>query len=701
MTEEIGGKRLGSGNKMKVDLRTYNRSTHNLSRVWKSTMAPGTLVPFMVEPILPGDTFDIDLSSLIRTLPTNGPVFGSFKMQLDIFKADMRLYNAQLHNNALGVGMNMEKVLFPLYRVRAFQPDVTLGQLNQQQINQSSLIAYLGTRGLGKASKDYEPSLGEVITWVRTFNAMPLLAYWDIYKNYYANKQEEIGAVINPTTEATAADFRGLDVYSSTGTKINTYLIPAYSNEEEIIPEANMHLNFNRSVIIYGDNLRPDSISLAINVNGMPDWYDGDMQIRNAGMDIEYNAPMYDRVTISVGTSGAPTAQRYLCYLQNESEFTFARQNPNQILDPSTSTGIQVEFFPLSNIDDMRETILQKDKASPLMLGSTGTGVTPVDLPYAAAIGSVENNTGHNRFEYEMAGLGLKTYNSDRFNNWLSTEWIDGVNGISEITKIDTTSGGFTQDALLLAHKVYIMLNRIMVSGGSYDDWVRAVYSEYSTGKPEMPIYVGGMSSEIAFSEVVSTAAATLEDGTEQPLGDLGGRGRETGQKGGTIRVKTDEPAYIIGIISFTPRLDYTQGNKWYTNLETMNDLHKPALDGIGFQELITDEMAAWDTEVDPPTGTVITKSAGKQPAWIHYMTSQNEAYGNFANNNQEAFMIFGRRYEPDGLGDIKDLTTYIDPTKFNHIFAVNELKAQNFWVQIGIDCVARRKMSAKIIPNL
>ena len=32
---------------------------------------------------------------------------------------------------------------------------------------------------------------------MREFNAIPFLGYWDIYKNYYANKQEEEGAVIH------------------------------------------------------------------------------------------------------------------------------------------------------------------------------------------------------------------------------------------------------------------------------------------------------------------------------------------------------------------------------------------------------------------------------------------------------------------------------------------------------------------------
>jgi len=53
-----------------------------------------------------------------------------------------------------------------------------------------------------------------------------------------------------------------------------------------------------------------------------------------------------------------------------------------------------------------------------------------------------------------------------------------------------------------------------------------------------------------------------------------------------------------------------------------------------------------------------------------------------------------------DTIG-IKDLTTYIDPSKFNNIFADTQLDAQNFWTQIGVNITARRKMSAKIIPNL
>ena len=99
MKVTLGGDRVGSGNKMKVDLHHYERSTHDLGYLWRNTQSPGTLVPFLKVLALPGDTFDIDLNIYTMTHPTVGQLFGSFKEQLDLFSIPIRLYNAKLHNN--------------------------------------------------------------------------------------------------------------------------------------------------------------------------------------------------------------------------------------------------------------------------------------------------------------------------------------------------------------------------------------------------------------------------------------------------------------------------------------------------------------------------------------------------------------------------------------------------------------------------
>ena len=172
--------------------------------------------------------------------------------------------------------------------------------------------------------------------------------------------------------------------------------------------------------------------------------------------------------------------------------------------------------------------------------------------------------------------------------------------------------------------------------------------------------------------------------------------------KGGYIDVRITEPSYLLGIFSLTPRVDYSQGNDFDVRLMSMNDFHKPGLDQIGFQDLITEQMMWQDTDTYASPNSYSHKSAGKVPAWINYMTNVDRTYGNFADATQQMYMTLNRKYEFDEItGKIKDLTTYIDPSKFNHIFADTRLDAQNFWVQIANKITARRKMSAKVMPNL
>lgn len=290
----------------------------------------------------------------------------------------------------------------------------------------------------------------------------------------------------------------------------------------------------------------------------------------------------------------------------------------------------------------------------------------------------------------------------------MDSEWIDGTNGINEVTAVSTEGDSFTIDALNIANKVYNMLNRIAISGGTYDDWLEAVYTNDRAKAVESPVYMGSLIKELAFQEVVSTNESVEldQDGTfvnGKPQGNLSGRGKLTGKnKGGKMTVKVDEPSYIMGLVSLTPRLDYSQGNKWDMNLKTFDDLHKPALDAIGYQDLITEQMVATDTKWSTETQTGTFYSAGKQPAWMNYMTEVNRTYGNFAIEDDSMWMTLNRNYNinPED-GSIEDLTTYIDPTKFNTIFADQALDSQNFWVQINKSMKVRRKMSAKVIPNL
>lgn len=661
ITKALGGERLGSGNKMNVTLHGFNRSSHNIGQLFKTDQAIGTLVPYFCDIGLNGTTYNIDLTTKIRTLPTNGPIFGRLKHQIDVFHAPIRLYIRVLHNNALGIGMKMQNVKLPVMKLRANQPDMTKDDLNSQQISQDSLMAYTGIRGLGRSKT------GET-TFARTFPAMFILMYWDTYKNYYANKQEEVGYVI---TQGQGL-IKTITVYNANGA-------PEYQTNSEkkwqevgsttLTGEWRINVIFNAEV----------NESTARSVKITPE--------SGTTFDLE-NRALWD--ARPAGWVGKKSTSWIFISKSSSNPTSFQPGNSAYEVDNET---IGLSKFELSNIDEMREAILAAPKTAPFDIGSLNS------LPYTASIANAtvnETNTNGNASWFNQAGLGVKTYLSDRFNNWLSTEWIDGEGGITDITSVDVSDGMLKIDALILAKKIYDMMNRIAVSDGSYQSWQEVVYDEKALRIAESPMYVGGMSSEVVFDEIVSNSATE-----DQPLGTLAGRGAERKARGGnSIKIKIREPSMIMIIGSFTPRIDYSQGNKWWTRLQTMNDFHKPNLDGIAFQELITDEMAAFDTEVNAD-GTIVWKSAGKQVSWQEYMTNIDQSFGSFSAFRELAHMAMNRSYEHDSTGAISDLTTYIDPTKYNVAFADAKLSAKNIWVQCAIDCIVRRKMSAKQIPNL
>lgn len=661
ITKALGGERLGSGNKMNVTLHGFNRSSHNIGQLFKTDQAIGTLVPYFCDIGLNGTTYNIDLTTKIRTLPTNGPIFGRLKHQIDVFHAPIRLYISVLHNNALGIGMKMQNVKLPVMKLRANQPDMTKDDLNSQQISQDSLIAYTGIRGLGRSKT------GET-TFTRTFPAMFILMYWDTYKNYYANKQEEIGYVI---TQGQGL-IQKINVFNA-----NYELEYTTSNDKTWIETGGTQLTGEWVIEVIFNGEVNESTARSVKIT--PE--------NNTTLDLNNQALWDARPKFWVGTNST-------CWLFiSKSSSNPTNFGPGENAYKTDNETISLSKFELSKIDEMRETILSAPRTTPFNIGNLNS------LPYTASLADAtvnETNENGNSSYFSQAGLGIKTYLSDRFNNWLSTEWIDGEGGIADITSVDVSDGMLKMDALILAKKIYDMMNRIAVSDGSYQSWQEVVYDEKALRIAETPMYVGGMSSEVVFDEVVSNSATE-----DQPLGTLAGRGAERQARGGnSIKIKIREPSMIMIIGSFTPRVDYSQGNKWWTRLQTMNDFHKPNLDGIAFQELITDEIAAYDTEVNA-NGTIIWKSAGKQVAWQEYMTNIDQSFGSFSAYRELAHMAMNRSYEHDSTGAISDLTTYIDPTKYNVAFADAKLSAKNIWVQCAIDCIVRRKMSAKQIPNL
>lgn len=646
LQKNIGKNTIGDNNKMSVNLHTYNMSTHDLSTIFRNTQSAGTLVPNLVLLAQKGDTIDIDIESHVLTHPTLGPLFGSFKHENHIFSVPIRLYNSWLHNNRTKIGLNMSDIKLPQLSIKIDKTKDNPTPDNQwSQINPSCLLAYLGIRGYA-----YNATTSSQETEVQKM-AVPLLGYYDIFKNYYANTQEENFYIIGATesiTKIKVTQAEGAVYTSTTPDKINMGI--ANGDSVEITPK---------------NKYEADELTIT--------WFDMSTETARTGKPTDFGT--WNKASGNWNVIMAPTQAGLLMSITPKNR-------------------VQLQDYPLEEIDEMRDIILSTkgnitcipNKSSIALYDSFGQRLPNGKL-----------NTTSSQY-----GLCLKTYNSDLLQNWINTEWIDGVNGISEVTAIDVTDGKLTMDALNLQQKVYNMLNRIAVSGGTYRDWLETVFTGGNyMERCETPIFEGGMSTEIVFQEVISNSASG-----EQPLGTLAGRGYDTGkQKGGHVKIKVTEPSFIMGIGSITPRIDYSQGNEFYNEFLTLDDIHKPALDGIGYQDSLNWQRAWWDDNRMENNGR-LQPSAGKTVAWLNYMTNINRTFGNFAINDNEAFMVLNRNYEMSpsaGTNETKiaDLTTYIDPVKYNYIFAETNLDAMNFWVQTKFDIKVRRLISAKQIPNL
>lgn len=653
ITRTIGKNTLGDNNKMHVRLREYDMSSQNLSFVFRSTMGVGMLVPFMKIVCQKGDIFDIKLTNKTMTHPTLGPLFGSFKLQHFIFTAGFRLYNSWLHNNRTGIGMKMSDIKLPI------TSNYFIGNNTKEKNNPSSLYAYLGWKG----SKRKNTSS------IAIKQSVPLLIYLDIFKNYFANTQEDKFYIITGSTEATVTfEQQNEDKFTTQVGQDAEHAWNAPINNTVTLQASDNVKNFGdfwTSIIIKVYNPSNGS-SLTVYIN-------------NATTNYSTKKITLDKIKTNE-LAGYTTIQGV--YIKTP---VFGDSANYQKMYQNSLGSILAEH-EINTLDSIRDEILKSPgNVSLNMITTTNTKVNQL-------FGAIRNAALN-----KLGGLAIKTYDSDIFNNWVKTDWIDGENGISKITALKPDEDGtITMDALNLQQKVYNMLNRIAVSGGTYRDWLETVYTAGRyLDRPETPVFQGGMSQMIEFDEVV----ATTGNAEGQVLGELAGRGyARQPNTSGRLHFQVEEPGYVMGIVAITPMIDYSQGNDFDLNLFTMDDLHKPALDGIGYQDLMNEQRAWWTAEQD---GTKITDTTpGKSVAWIDYMTNFNKTFGNFASGESEDFMVLNRNYEDDGSNGISNGSTYINPQEHIDIFADTAMDSQNFWVQTACEITRRGNYSAKQIPN-
>lgn len=156
-------------------------ANHNRSHYFRTSMSVGPLYPIRCIPVNPGDNLGQQFESLVNTQALLSPLYGSFKLKIMGFFAGTSLYIPKLWRN--GSMQQTDGTLDANYPVFQFPSASSDWNPGLHAVSATSLLSYLG----------FNPGYFDVSAITaskRNWNLIPLLMYWDIFRHYFANRQE-------------------------------------------------------------------------------------------------------------------------------------------------------------------------------------------------------------------------------------------------------------------------------------------------------------------------------------------------------------------------------------------------------------------------------------------------------------------------------------------------------------------------------
>lgn len=170
----------------KLKVKAPKMAHHNLDHYFRTSMAVGPLVPIDCFPCNAADEHFLDFESLVNTQALLSPLYGSFRLKIMAFFAGTSLYVPKLwRNGSMAAADGTLDANYPTFKILPYGDGTTL--VPPKLLDPSHLLAYLGfppyfsnifEKGDTDAPDDY------------SFNAIPLLMYWDIMRHYIINRQE-------------------------------------------------------------------------------------------------------------------------------------------------------------------------------------------------------------------------------------------------------------------------------------------------------------------------------------------------------------------------------------------------------------------------------------------------------------------------------------------------------------------------------
>lgn len=332
-------------------------------------------------------------------------------------------------------------------------------------------------------------------------------------------------------------------------------------------------------------------------------------------------------------------------------------------------------------------------------------------------------------FTSPLGGLPLRTYRMDLNRGVLKNSDDDFK------SRVQISDGGFSIDTLRFANKMQKLLDRIDISGGRFSDMMRARWGVTPRNTLNVPDYLGSVSNFFGVTDVISTASgmnSEIDNGRGNSI-----LGQQAGFAVGKVKrdnapisFRSDQYGTLICMFSLVPIVTYSQGIELEDLKTSFSEVFDPAFNQLGFQDVRKEELMALPT-FDFGESTDLQSQAysgnledgiayGRRFAWSEYMSSLPRAHGLFAYGQDFDYWVNNRIYVRPGVtAPVEDdedpssainkilpygnvnLSTYIDPSVQNNLFADVGLTAQNFRLRVNFDIWMRRNVGSRVMPHL
>lgn len=178
-----------------------------------------------------------------------------------------------------------------------------------------------------------------------------------------------------------------------------------------------------------------------------------------------------------------------------------------------------------------------------------------------------------------------------------------------------------TADNLRTLLSLSVWQERNARTQGNYNAMIFAHFRTDPNSQEHEPIYIGGTSDLISFSDVVQSVPTA-----ESPAGTSSGLGM-TQASGHVGHFRCPDYGYIMGLMIVSPQVTYATGIEKFWTQKVMEDFYFPEDEGLGLEEVMKSELT-WDGK---STSSTADELFGYQERNTTYKSRHNKVAGMFA----------------------------------------------------------------------